>query len=279
MSKKQLILETAAQLFAAKGIDATSVQQITDACGISKGAFYLSFKSKDELIIAIIDYFVKDVASRIDQSVNEGQNPEQKLYNYYYYTFSIVQEHIILASVFFKEHTQFMSEELIQKMAHYDRMMNKLIENILLELYPQSAQHVYDLAIIVRGFISGYAEHMFQKASDYPYDLQALAKTLVEKTTIIAMHTKTPFITKEMVALHTTADPLVTLENILQEAGILRSYLDDELLQDSVTIITEQLQSHHPRVAILQGMLANLQADPVCNWFCYLVRKYIKKIV
>ncbi|WP_042478085.1 TetR/AcrR family transcriptional regulator [Bacillus ndiopicus] len=276
MSKKQLILETAAQLFATKGIDATSVQQITDACGISKGAFYLSFKSKDELIISIIDYFVKDVATRIDQSVNEGKSPEQKLYNYYYQIFSIIQEHITLASVFFKEHTQFLSEELIQKMALYDTMMNKLIENLLLELYPQSAQHIYDLAIIIKGFISGYSEHMFQKANAYPYDLQALSKSLVEKTTIIATHAKTPFITKEMITLHSTEEALITLENILQEANILHSYLDDGLLQDSVTIITEQLQSSQPRAAIMHGMLANLQTNPVCNWFCYLVKKHIE---
>ena len=49
MTKKQMIVDSAIELFAQKGIEATSVQQITAHCGISKGAFYLSFKSKDEL--------------------------------------------------------------------------------------------------------------------------------------------------------------------------------------------------------------------------------------
>lgn len=277
MSKKQLILETAARLFTERGIDATSVQQITEACGISKGAFYLSFKSKDELIIEIIDYFVKDVAAKIDRSVTESQNTEEKLYNYYYQIFSIMQEHATLASAFFKEHTQFVSEEFIQKMAHYGAMMNTLIENLLLELYPQAAQHVYDLAIIVRGFISGYSEHLFHKGNSYPYDLQALAKSLVEKTTILATYATIPFMTKEMAVIPTTADTLVTVENILREAHVLSSYLEDELLQDSVRVITEQLQSKQPRLAIMQGMLNNLQAEPVCNWFCYIVKKHMQK--
>ncbi|MEC1179827.1 TetR/AcrR family transcriptional regulator [Metasolibacillus meyeri] len=277
MSKKQLILETAAQLFATKGIDATSVQQITEACGISKGAFYLSFKSKDELIIAIIDYFVKDVAARIDQAVTESQNNEEKLYNYYYQIFSILQEHATLASVFFKEHTQFVNEDFIQKMAHYDTLMNKLIENLLLELYPQAEAHVYDLAVIVRGFISGYSEHLFHKINGHPYDLQTLAKSLVEKTTIIATHAKMPFITKEMVAIQSADETLITAENIIHEASILSSYLDDEVLQDSVNIIKEQLQSSKPRPAIIQGMLNNLRVEPVCNWFCFLVKEYMQK--
>ena len=59
MIKKQLIIENAIQLFAEQGFEATSIQQITDKCGISKGAFYLSFKSKDELIFSLIDYFLE----------------------------------------------------------------------------------------------------------------------------------------------------------------------------------------------------------------------------
>ena len=43
MTKKQLIMEKAAELFAKQGFEATSVQQITDYCGISKVPFiYLS---------------------------------------------------------------------------------------------------------------------------------------------------------------------------------------------------------------------------------------------
>ncbi len=43
-------MEKALELFSEQGFEATSVQQITERCGISKGAFYLSFKTKDELV-------------------------------------------------------------------------------------------------------------------------------------------------------------------------------------------------------------------------------------
>ncbi|MFS8629945.1 MAG: TetR/AcrR family transcriptional regulator, partial [Bacillales bacterium] len=52
MTKRELIMERALELFAENGFEATSVQQITERCGISKGAFYLYFKSKDELILS-----------------------------------------------------------------------------------------------------------------------------------------------------------------------------------------------------------------------------------
>ncbi|KMP45761.1 TetR family transcriptional regulator, partial [Bacillus cereus] len=52
--KERLIIESAMKLFATKGVNATSVQEIVTASGISKGAFYLYFKSKDELLLATL---------------------------------------------------------------------------------------------------------------------------------------------------------------------------------------------------------------------------------
>ena len=88
MFKKQLIMENALELFAENGIEATSIQQITERCGISKGAFYLSFKSKNELVYNLIDYFMSEIISDIEQSVNtEQDDDEESLYNCYYSTF------------------------------------------------------------------------------------------------------------------------------------------------------------------------------------------------
>ena len=48
----QLILETAARLFAQKGYDETSMQDIMDATHLSKGAIYHHFKGKEEILLA-----------------------------------------------------------------------------------------------------------------------------------------------------------------------------------------------------------------------------------
>lgn len=84
MDRKQLIMEKAIELFAKQGIAATSVQQITEHCGISKGAFYLTFPSKDELVRAIITNFSKEMIIEIDRLVKSRQNPQEKLYDLYF---------------------------------------------------------------------------------------------------------------------------------------------------------------------------------------------------
>src|SRR4051794_27675956 len=99
MIKKQLIMEKALELFAEQGFEATSVQQITDHCGISKGAFYLSFKSKDELILALIDQFMMQFTSDIDYVVKSTENDEELLYKFYFTTFNSFHKHTDFAKV------------------------------------------------------------------------------------------------------------------------------------------------------------------------------------
>ena len=57
---KQRILETATNLFSSHGFGGTSVDDILTAVGITKGAFYHYFKSKDVLCEAFLDAAVAD---------------------------------------------------------------------------------------------------------------------------------------------------------------------------------------------------------------------------
>jgi len=55
--KKKLILEAAIHCFARKGFNATSIQEIVDELGMAKGSIYFYFKSKDDLLISVIEYY------------------------------------------------------------------------------------------------------------------------------------------------------------------------------------------------------------------------------
>ncbi len=46
---RQIILESGAQLFCAKGFDATSIEDVMLACGLTRGGFYAHFRSKADL--------------------------------------------------------------------------------------------------------------------------------------------------------------------------------------------------------------------------------------
>jgi AcrR family transcriptional regulator len=52
---RRRLIDAAVREFAARGIDATSVEQISEAAGFTRGAFYSNFSDKDELILAIVE--------------------------------------------------------------------------------------------------------------------------------------------------------------------------------------------------------------------------------
>ena len=49
------ILNAALELFAEYGVGATSYGMIADAIGVTKGAVYHQFKTKDEIVIAVAE--------------------------------------------------------------------------------------------------------------------------------------------------------------------------------------------------------------------------------
>jgi len=53
--RKSQILNAAEEVFTEKGIDEARMDDIAEKTGLSKGTLYLYFKSKEELVIAILD--------------------------------------------------------------------------------------------------------------------------------------------------------------------------------------------------------------------------------
>ncbi|MDT2046066.1 TetR/AcrR family transcriptional regulator [Priestia flexa] len=74
MNKKQeLMLKSAHKLFVEKGFQATSIQDIVEDSGISKGTFYNYFSSKNELVIKIFESVYNELETKRNEFLI-GQN-------------------------------------------------------------------------------------------------------------------------------------------------------------------------------------------------------------
>lgn len=58
---KEKIFDSAIELFAKKGFDATSMREIAEAVGIKKASLYSHYKSKNEIMDNIFEYFKKEL--------------------------------------------------------------------------------------------------------------------------------------------------------------------------------------------------------------------------
>jgi AcrR family transcriptional regulator len=58
-------MDAAQALFVAKGVGATSIDEIVSVAGVSKGGFYHHFASKDALLTALQDRFIDDFVADV----------------------------------------------------------------------------------------------------------------------------------------------------------------------------------------------------------------------
>ncbi|MBN1130203.1 MAG: TetR/AcrR family transcriptional regulator [Chitinispirillaceae bacterium] len=70
--RKEEILEIAQKLFVEKGYEATSIEAILSQAGISKGAFYYYFKSKEELIDALISAMSGQIGAALARIMDDA---------------------------------------------------------------------------------------------------------------------------------------------------------------------------------------------------------------
>jgi AcrR family transcriptional regulator len=76
---RQAIIDSALKLFEANGFHATSVQAVADEAGVTKGAFYHHFESKEELVHIIHDEFVDYQLGEIREILAQEDDPIEQL--------------------------------------------------------------------------------------------------------------------------------------------------------------------------------------------------------
>lgn len=76
---KDHIIDAADQLFYEQGFEHTSFSQIANAVGISRGNFYYHFKSKDEILDAVINLRLARTGSMLEGWETEGATPADRI--------------------------------------------------------------------------------------------------------------------------------------------------------------------------------------------------------
>lgn len=77
---EEALVRAAYRLIASKGIERTTLQDITDAAGVSKALAVYYFKTKENLMLAAIRWVLGRVAERMTGVVDSVEAPEEKVH-------------------------------------------------------------------------------------------------------------------------------------------------------------------------------------------------------
>lgn len=76
--KRAQIRSVAASIFARDGFDRTSMNQIADACGISKANIYHYYRGKDALLFDLLDGYLSELRDRVLAADDPSLSPEDR---------------------------------------------------------------------------------------------------------------------------------------------------------------------------------------------------------
>jgi len=112
------LLEAAARHFAAAGIKGASVDAISLAAGCAKGTIYNYFRSKDELVGAVLDESARRAAERFAASDVAGRNTRSRLAALAEADVAVLREHEDFYKVVIREALTFRPEAQSAALAH-----------------------------------------------------------------------------------------------------------------------------------------------------------------
>jgi TetR/AcrR family transcriptional regulator, transcriptional repressor for nem operon len=147
--RKEELLKQGKLLILSKGYTATTVDAIVEAVGITKGAFYYFFKSKDEFARELLDYNWLPVRHAQEELRSQNIDPLQHLYQHIDFMVEFVPEHGRLMGIisnelseshpeiskqmqgFFREWTEYLEEIITLTKAQYGPNSNIVPKNLM----------------------------------------------------------------------------------------------------------------------------------------------------
>lgn len=79
---KRFIIEKTATIFNKKGFAGTSLSDLTNATGLTKGSIYGNFENKDDVALAVFDYNFDKVTDYIRNRIMSSENAIERLLVY-----------------------------------------------------------------------------------------------------------------------------------------------------------------------------------------------------
>ena len=90
--RRELILSTAAEMFARKGLRATTVRGIADAVGVLSGSLYHHFPSKDAIVDEVLTRYLDAIRARYAVVLASGKSPAECLHDLVVTSLEVAEE-------------------------------------------------------------------------------------------------------------------------------------------------------------------------------------------
>ncbi|MCB6219959.1 TetR/AcrR family transcriptional regulator [Bacillus paralicheniformis] len=261
--KEEKIIKAGLHLFAKNGFASTTIQDIANECNISKGAFYLHFKSKEALLLAIIKYYIDRTMENMKIIQQKNFPPKETFKEQIAYQFSESKEHRDFILVMISEHSIPENSKIEEYFKNVSQKFHETYKNALSAAYGDIVKpYLSDLSVIVQGIVQSYQNlFIFNELDIDFYELaDFIMKRIDDMIDGMVQNGEQPILAGRTYSYYRNAGNTADKHTILRELEDAKRQpaLPEDILI-TLDVIEEELRKDSPRVPVLQGMLTNLE--------------------
>ncbi|AQU78642.1 MULTISPECIES: TetR/AcrR family transcriptional regulator [Planococcus] len=261
--KKQQILSAAYKLFINKGYNPSSIQDILDDAGVSKGTFYNYFGSKSECLMAIMESIGSEIrqqrlAAALGMLTNDPEvlaeqlsiriklNLEKNLFSLY-------------ESIFYSQDPELKAFSIKQYTLEMEWISSRIVDVFGKEAAPYALENA--------AFVHGYVQqliHLWRLVSVEELPAEKLSSFVVRRlqaTITLQIAAKDHFIGKLKLPIATLADHVSIEELAMLLEAYARNLKDHANTQQLVQFLATELATEAPRKALIESVLTTLAND------------------
>jgi len=175
--KKELIKQTAMELFAEKGYHNTSISLIAQKTSISKGLLYNYFTNKEQLLLDIIEDIFRYYTVTFSEDVNKKEDyTKEAFFDYINYIFEELKSSTNKLKFYYAIYFQKEVEQIIKK---YEKVFFERIYSMLIKYFQNmNCENPEEEMIYFSTIIEGTAlEYVYMP--DY-FPLEVIKKKIIE---------------------------------------------------------------------------------------------------
>lgn len=173
---RQKLLEVARNLFAHKGLEATTMNDIAQASGRGRRTLYTYFRNKEEIYYAVIEEELERLSEKVDEVAKADVQPEEKIFRLIYNHLSMIRDTVARNGTLRAEF--FRNIWVVEKVRRaFDEEEHRIIKRVLQEGVDKGRFRIANVGLMAD------IVHYSVKGLEVPYIYDRLGEGLTEDET------------------------------------------------------------------------------------------------
>lgn len=272
--KKEHVIASGVRLIAQKGYHKTSIEEIAKEAGISKGAFYLHFPSKESFVVASLTLFQTQINDELEQVEQRKLPPRESFSEQITCIITHMYTYKDFLLMYFQENIS-IGEETIDLVQQMKESNVEWVYRQLRDVYGKNIEpFLYDVIVMFEGIFASFmrwiiieqAQVAFENVGPFMIDrLDEMVESMIAKKT-------TPLF-KELPKMRSMAinrsekDTVEQMIKELRQIQIPRQANEDEVIE-VLDVLENELLKDGSQPAIIRGLLAQLRTFEAYESIC-----------